>query len=114
MALVTHEAAVAKIHSDFVDEHIRKAREAVSGFVKTAEEYPNPRFIIARYTAAIAVNFTDWMGKTCPWARHELAQHALKDNLRCEQADNHAGMLLNFAAQANAMPSEEHYMHVSL
>ena len=112
--MATHEEAVALIHSDFVDQNIEAARQAVRGFVKTAEEYPNPRFIIARYTAAIAVNFTDWMGKTYPWARHELAQHALKDNLRCEQMQDHVGMLLNFAAQANASPSEEHYMHVAV
>ena len=69
------------------------------------------RTIIARYTAAVAVNFTDWIGKTIPWARHETARHALVDNLRCEAVHDHVRMLLNFAALSKAMPDREDYAH---
>jgi hypothetical protein len=61
------------------------------------------RRLIARYAAAVAVNFTDWMGKTLPWARHELACFALTSNLRCETTEDHVGMLLNFASDAGAV-----------
>ncbi len=68
--------------------------------------------VIATYTAAVAVNFTDWIGKTLPWARHELARYALTDNLRCEAVQDHVGMLLNFAFYSDATPEAEHYQHV--
>lgn len=65
--------------------------------------------VIARYTAAVAVNFTDWIGKTIPWARHETAYHVLVDNLRCESVQDHVKMLLDFAALSNAMPDCRDY-----
>ncbi len=65
----------------------------------------NQRRLIGRYTAAFAVNFTDWIGKTYPWVRHELAQHALKDNLRCEQTQDHIGLLMRLASACKATPT---------
>lgn len=62
------------------------------------------REVIQKYTAAFAVNFTDWMGKTSPWVRHELARYALVDNLRCEQMEDHASMLYRFAEACGAFP----------
>lgn len=59
------------------------------------------RTIIARYTAAVAVNFTDWIGKTIPWARHETARHALVDNLRCESVHDHVKMPLNLRSHSS-------------
>lgn len=68
--------------------------------------------IVACYTAAIAVNFTDWMGKTLPWARHEKSRLALTDNIRCESVDDHVGMLLEFARSCQAFPQEFHFNRV--
>ncbi len=61
--------------------------------------------VIARYTATFAVNFTDWLGRAYPWVRHELSQHALKDNLRCEAEQDHVEMLLAFAHSCGAEPT---------
>lgn len=72
----------------------------------------NNRDVIARYTAAIAVNFTDWIGKTIPWVRHETAHHVLVDNLRCESVDDHVSMLLSFASSSGAMPEGGDYNYV--
>lgn len=70
--------------------------------------------LVARYTAAFAVNFTDWIGKTLPWVRHEKAHYALVDNLRCESVEDHVGMLLNFAKCAGAeIPAYEPARDVS-
>lgn len=113
MSDASHAAAIRQIHSDLVDRLIREACEKVQGFVKRADEYDNPKLVIARYVAAVAVNFTDWIGKTYPWARHEVAQHALKDNLRCEQSQDHVGMLLNFAKQAGVQATAEDFDYVS-
>lgn len=108
-----HRAAIRQIHSDLVDRLIREAVEKVRGFVKRADEYDNPKLFIARYVAAVALNFTDWIGKTYPWARHEIAQCALKDNLRCEQSQDHVGLLLDFAKQAGAQATVEDFDYVS-
>lgn len=70
------------------------------------------RVIIARYTAAVAVNFTDWIGKTIPWVRHETAYHTLVDNLRCEASNDHIGMLMRLAAQSKAMPDNDDYDYI--
>lgn len=96
-----------------VDRLIAEAREEVRSFVKPADQYREPKLVIARYTAAIAVNFTDWLGKTYPWARHEIAQYALKDNLRCEQSQDHVGMLLNFTKGAGVRVMAEDFEWVA-
>lgn len=83
-----------------VRSEFSKARERVRLALKTSYEPDEARTIIARYTGAFAVNFTDWIGKTLPWTRHERAQFALKDNLRCEQSEDHVGILLEFAFYA--------------
>lgn len=99
--------------SALVDGLITDARGRVRSFVKPAAQYRDPKLVIARYTAAIAVNFTDWIGKTYPWARHEIAQHALKDNLRCEQSQDHVGMLLDFAKAAGVRVTAEDFARVA-
>jgi hypothetical protein len=79
---------------------------------KVSNSKAGDRDVLARYTAATAVNFTDWVGKTIPWVRHELSRQVLIDNLRCETADDHVGMLLNFATLSGAMPERADYAHV--
>lgn len=74
-----------------------------------ADSETKKRFMIAKYTAAFAVNFTDWIGKTHPWVRSPEARFALDDNLRCEQKQDHVGMLLRFTTQCKAVPEREHY-----
>ena len=69
--------------------------------------------LIANYTAAIAINFTDWMGKTLPWVRHELSRFVIIDNLRCETVEDHATMLEKFAEHCNATPTAMSYSHVN-
>ncbi len=69
------------------------------------------RTIIARYTAAFAINFTDWLGKTLLSVRHPTARHALEDNLRCETKEDHTTMLQRFAKLCDALPSREHFAH---
>lgn len=90
-------------------ELISNAKERVRWIVENSKT--DSRTVIARYTAAVAVNFTDWIGKTIPWARHETAYHALVDNLRCEASQDHVGMLLRFAAHSKAMPDHKDYAH---
>ncbi len=80
-------------------------QEAIHGY------HGNAQTIIGRYTAAIAVNFTDWIGKSIPWVRHETAYHALVDNLRCEASQDHVGMLLRFASLSDASPDRGAYIH---
>ncbi|MBX4210839.1 hypothetical protein KW783_02590 [Candidatus Parcubacteria bacterium] len=111
MSEATNAAAIQKIHSDLVDRLISEARDKVKGFVKPADEYGNPRLIISRYVATVGINFTDWIGKTYPWTRHELAQYALKDNLRCEQSEDHIGMLIKFAEHAMYFPEWNQFAH---
>ena len=79
---------------------------------KVGNSKASDRDVLARYTAATAVNFTDWVGKTIPWVRHELSRQVLIDNLRCETVDDHVGMLLNFATLSGAMPERADYAHV--
>jgi hypothetical protein len=90
---------------------IEEAKKKVSKIVN--ESTVDSKIVIARYTAAVAVNFTDWIGKTLPWVRHEVAYCALVDNMRCESVNDHVGMLLNFATLSNAMPGIDHYEYVS-
>jgi len=94
-----------------VQELIQETRHSVQQDLKvldwTKEPEENLRNIVRRYTAATAVNFTDWMGKTLPWARHEFAKYALTDNLRCETVENHVDMLLDFSIYCQAFPDEE-------
>ncbi len=71
------------------------------------------RKLIQNYTAAFGGNFTDWIGKTLPWVRSPEAKFALTDNQRCEQTEDHVGMLLNFAAHCKAVPEKENYEHVA-
>ena len=68
------------------------------------------KWLISKYTAAFAINFTDWMGKTLPWVRHELARYALTDNLRCEATEDHVGMLIEFAKDCEAFPDTGNYL----
>ncbi len=91
-------------------ELISNAKEQVREVVENSKT--DSRTIIARYTAAVAVNFTDWIGKTIPWARHETTYHALVDNLRCEVVQDHVKMLLNFATLSKAMPEREDYAYI--
>jgi len=69
----------------------------------------SPRDVLARYTAAFAVNFTDWIGKTIPWVRHERARFVLIDNLRCEMEDDHIDMLWKFSRSCGAQPDGKDY-----
>lgn len=89
---------------------IEESKQAVRQIVETSQT--DSKTIIQRYTAAVAINFTDWIGKTLPWARHEYARYALTDNLRCEAVQDHVGMLMNFAKLSNALPDGVHYREV--
>jgi hypothetical protein len=113
MSSAENVAAINQIHSDLVDRLILEACEKVRGFVKRADEYNNPKQIIARYVAAVAGNFIGLIGMTYPWVRHEGAQHALKDNLRCEQGHDHIGMLHDFAKQAGVTATTEDFDYVA-
>jgi len=94
-----------------IQDLILDAKAQVQKIVE--ESNADSRTVIARYTAAMAVNFTDWIGKTIPWVRHETACHTLLDNLRCEATHDHVGMLLLFAKLSNALPSQEDYTHTA-
>lgn len=89
---------------------IQESKEAVRQIVETSRT--DSMTIIQRYVAAVAGNFTDWIGKTIPSARHELARYALTDNLRCESEQDHVGMLFEFALRSHALPEGTHYSYV--
>lgn len=86
---------------------IIKAKKKVGNVVNLSKV--DSSTVIARYTAAVAVNFTDWIGKSIPWVRHEDAYHALVNNLRCEAAEDHVGMLFKFASLSKSVPERDHY-----
>ena len=92
-----------------VETVVQVSKEAVERAVRNSKTLSSE--IIARYTAAIAVNFTDWLGKSLPWVRHELAYHTLVDNLRCESVEDHVGMLLRFARLCNVIPTPDDYRY---
>lgn len=92
------------IHELISEGKIRVSR-AVAG------AHAQHRKVISRYTAAIAVNFTDWLGKTFPWVRHEKGRFVVMDNLRSESVQDHVGMLLRFAGQCRAWPETVDYIH---
>ncbi len=81
---------------------IDQAKQDVRRIVESSQG--NARGVISLYTAAFAVNFTDWLGKTYPWVRHERSRFALADNIRCESVEDHVGMLLNFARSCRVTP----------
>jgi hypothetical protein len=91
-------------------EFIKRTKDEIQQIVSNSKA--SDRDVLARYTAATAVNFTDWVGKTIPWVRHELSRQVLIDNLRCETVDDHVGMLLNFTTLSGAMPERSDYSHV--
>jgi hypothetical protein len=101
------EKAKARLAAHFEDLETHLHRRAFSA--PPADRETKKRFMIAKYTAAFAVNFTDWIGKTRPWVRSPEARFALDDNQRCEQEQDHVGMLLRFAMQCDATPEREHY-----
>ncbi|MBP6943010.1 MAG: iron-containing redox enzyme family protein [Candidatus Buchananbacteria bacterium] len=68
---------------------------------------------IARYTLAFAGPFTDLLGKTGPWVRHERARYAISDNLRCEQSEDHVGMLFEFADACGVTFTHEHHRAIA-
>ena len=70
------------------------------------------RQLIARYTAGVAGEFQAWLGIAYAYARHEDAQRALKNNLRCELGQDHIGMLYKFARQVGAYPTPDHRRYV--
>ncbi len=70
------------------------------------------RHMLSKYTAALAVNFTDWIGKTYLWTRSLEAQLALMDILNQEQTNDRIGALHRLAKQCQAMPHEEHFTAV--
>lgn len=94
------------------DKIIENAKVEVRKIVDGGKKVVSSQVVIARYTAAMAVNFTDWIGKTIPWIRHEIAYCALVDNLRCEAGQDHVGMLLRFATFSESMPTRENYAYI--
>ncbi len=98
--------------NSLVQRELRKALDCVSGKLRTSYDHDEARIIIARYTAAFAVHFISWVGMTIPWARHERARFALTDNLRCEQTQDHVGMLLAFTEAAGVIVRLGDYEHV--
>lgn len=94
-----------------IEDVLSNARNQIQQVMEGSQV--DDRDVIARYTAAVAVNFTDWIGKTIPWVQHEFARYALIDNLRCEATQDHVGMLLQFAALSDAMPCRTDYAHTS-
>ncbi len=89
---------------------IDQATEDVRQIVERA--HVDSMTMIARYAAAFAVNFTDWMGRTILWVRHEKSRYVLADNLRCESVEDHVGMLLQFAELSGALPARVHFATV--
>lgn len=75
------------------------------GLKKDVVAVAQSRRLIGRYTAAVAAEFQVLLGGTYAFARHEIAQLALKENIRCEMCNDHIGMLYNFACQAKALPT---------
>jgi len=70
--------------------------------------------IISNYTAAIAGNFTDFLGRTLALVRHALSSYVLKQNLGCESVEDHVGMLLGFASKCHALPGRRNYRKVEI
>jgi hypothetical protein len=70
----------------------------------------NSRVVIARYTAAVMGNFTNWLGWSIPSVRNEYARYALTNNLRCELKQDHIGMLHQLAKSCSAVPDQEAYL----
>lgn len=70
------------------------------------------RTIIKRYHASFAGGFTDWIGKTRLRVRHPYTKWVLDDNLACESAEDHIGMLRRFAKSSGALPNNKDYEHV--
>ena len=93
-----------------VDNVILEAQEQVSKIIRCSNA--RHRDVIARYHAVMAVNFTDWMGKTIPWVESSDALVVLKDNIQCEIEEDHIGMLDRFAQYSGAMPDKEDYFFV--
>ena len=93
-----------------IENIIDSAKNKVKTIVENSQT--SPELVISRYTAAVAVNFTDWIGKTIPWIRHENAYYALVDNMRCESVEDHVEMLLNFAKLSDSMPNKSDYEFV--
>lgn len=94
------------MNKEFIERAKARVKEIVAGCSTDSHT------VIARYTAAIAVNFTDWIGKTAPWVRHEVAYCALVDNLRCESEQDHVEMLLRFAELSQALPNQGDCAHM--
>lgn len=105
MTVVKRDVRSAKL---VVEKHLKKV---VDPDIKSKNE-TRLKIYVQQYTAAFAVNFTDWIGKTLPWVRSPEAKFALLDNLRCEQEEDHVGMLEHFALQCDALPQRSHYVHV--
>ena len=92
-----------------VEKTIEEAMSTVEQIV--TESTADSRTVIARYTAAIAVNFTEWMGRTLPWTRHEFTKYVLTDNLRCEITEDHTGMLFRFAENSGIKLESSDYAY---
>ncbi len=95
-------------------EKLERVTEQVKIRLKPVEvvSVEEAREIIGRYTAAIEGNFVPWMGAAVIYAKSPQGEYAAKENLDVEIRQNHQGMLREFAKNANAEPSLEHYQAV--
>lgn len=104
---------MSELITSFIERNRESTRQRLrrQPYITTSSEGARTS-LIANYTAAIAINFTDWMGKTLPWVRHELSRLVITDNLRCETVEDHATMLEKFAEHCNATPTAMSYSQV--
>ncbi len=99
------------MNTNFIDELMLEAKASVTDIVKNSNGQTSQ--VIARYTAAFAVNFTDWIGRTLVWVGDDYAWSALNENLKCEVQENHTKLLFDFAELSYSVPKSKDYKAVA-
>jgi hypothetical protein len=94
------------MNTNFVDELMSEAQVSVQEILKS--EAANRR-VLARYTAAFAVNYTDWIGRTLVWIQDEYAWDALNEMLKAETKENRVELLYDFAKLSDAVPKKKDF-----
>lgn len=98
-----------------VPQIINGAKERIARKMPQVQNLSIPDMIaiLAIYNAGVAVNFTDWIGKTMRRAQSKIGLKALGENLDCEMEDEHVEMLNHFSAQCGAMPGQNDYRYIA-
>lgn len=86
--------------------HNQTIEDAVEKFSKEfnkvkIDDPAKQRAVIARYAAAIAPNFTQWLATTASSVRSKKARDIIRKNLHDEITQDHPGMLKRFCDTAN-------------